>query len=242
MFKTNLKALNSYFAYTYNDFKKVMITAVSVCAGIYILQLAVIIIISQVNSSGSSSNSSVIIAGTVAMLITFMIGVFVNTANGKIQNVFRFPINRPTYALGNLLYVLIVPLAIIAAVSVFFTLESLTYKLLSLIIGNVIYLNSVTISGYLEGIIPTYATIVFALSVIYMLSMYFHRYKLPFVLLLALFLFSIITFPGFRLGFSEAFTFGFKIKSILPFTLYMLGASLVAHLLAFIPLKIMEVK
>ena len=99
-----------------------------------------------------------------------------------------------------------------------------------------------TVINYLEGLLPTYATCVVVLSVIHMLSMYFHRFKLPFTLVLVLFIFAIIFLPGFRLEFAKAFTYGFRIKSMLAFAAYMLGISLTAHLLAFIPLKIMEVK
>lgn len=242
MFKTNLKALNSYFAYAYNDFKRMMIIGSCICAGFYIMQIILAFIIIQINDGGASSNSGMLIAGTSTFLITFMIGFFLITSNGEIRNAFRFPINRPTYALGTLINIFIAPLAIICVASAFYVLETFTYAILSRLFENITFVNTVSIIGYLDGILPTYVTIVFALSVIYMLSMYFHRYKMPFILVLSLFIFVIIIIPDFRVGFMKTFTFGFEIKSILPFTLYMLGMSLVAHILAFFPLKIMEVK
>ena len=242
MFKTNMGALKSFFAYKYNDFKKEMTIGIAICAGLYIAQLAVVIILSQVEGNGGGSNAGMLIIGASVLLITFFIGVFVNTSNSEIKNLFRFPINRPTYAVGSLLYILLLPLAVIAASSAFYLLEFLAYKALSAIIGNVLYINTVTAINYLEGLLPTYATCVFALSVIHMLSMYFHRFKLPFTMALALFIFAVIFLPGFRLWFAKAFTYGFRIKSMLPFAAYMLGVSLAAHVLAFIPLKTMEVK
>ena len=137
MFKTNMNALKSFFAYKYNDFKKEMMIGMAICAGLYIAQLALVIILSQLQDSGGSSNAGMLITSTSILLITFIIGIFVNTSNGEIKNLFRFPVNRPTYAVGSLLYILLLPMAIIAVVSAFCLLEVLTYKLLSLIIGNV---------------------------------------------------------------------------------------------------------
>lgn len=225
----------------YLDLKKTLLIGTIISASAFLVQF-VILLATSLAGSASSSNAGMLVTSYGMYAITFMIGIFADTANGQMKNLFRFPINRPTYAVGMLINLFAAPLAIIAAVSLFQVLESLTYTVLSAFLENLRYLNNLTVASYLEGLLPTYAMTVYALSMVYMLSMYFHRFKLPFTIALVALIVVYIMVGPFRVAFNRAFVYPFTQNTIPAFTLCMLGLSLVFHALAFAPLKTMEVK
>lgn len=223
------------------DLKTILIIGGSIASGIALANLVLIAVLASFSSGVSNSNSGALYSGLVTMLLTIGISIFVSTSNSEICKKFVFPINRSIYAIGNYIYILVASFLLLVIVSALQIIELLAGNLLELVYSNVYFTNVITIENYLVGFWVSFCYVVFFASLIYLLSMCFHRYKIQFTAILVLILFLIFGVSEVREIFASAFSFIFTEGSIGLLSIKLLVLSIVFNIIAYIPLKRMEV-
>lgn len=235
-------SLKGFLLNTSYDIKTLIIIGCSIALGISLANLIIVASLVTFTDGVSSSNSGALYSGLVTMLITLGISIFVSTSNSEICKKFVFPINRSTYAIGNYIYILVASFLLMVAVSAVQIIELLLGNLLEIIYSNVYFANFITIEDYLVGFWVSFCYMVFFASLIYLLSMCFHRYKIQFTTVLVLMLVLVFSFSEVRDIFASGFRFIFSEESIGLLSVKLLILSVVFNTVAYLPFKRMEVK
>lgn len=222
--------------------KTPLIIALSITMGIVLFNYIVYIsmlVFSNINST--HDNEGALSVGFITVIIVLIISTFLATSNKDIGRRFVFPINRKIYAIGNFLASIVVSICFLAGVSMISFLELIVGKLLELISPQFIIINRITLVNYGIGLWLAFCYFVFAMSAAYLVAMYFHRYKLITAVVIGLLIFSMFSLGFVRNIFFELYTFIFLEQSVDMLSMKLGGLTLLCHVLAYIPLKRMEV-
>ncbi len=223
------------------DFKSIFITSTAIIGGTMIFNYIISALILILSDTQSSNNAGMLTSGYGIAIITFSIGMFVKMSNKYIGQKFVFPINRDIFAIGNFLFVIIGSIIFLISIITFSFIENIFGKIMELLFKGFVFFNEINFSIFGIGMWTSFCYMVFGISCIYFVSMYFHRFKLHTSIIMGLVIATIIAFPFIRIAFLHAFKFIFFEQSVLILSIKLWVLTVIYHILAYIPLKRMEV-
>jgi hypothetical protein len=154
---------------------------------------------------------------------------------------FRWPVNRKVVAVGNFISIVLLSVVAVSGISILLMLELIPGVLPKLFFKDIIVVNTLDYGNFLIGYCSSLIYMILGISIAYCLGMFIFRYKLPAILILfaAQFLFLI---PFMNDAFTAVRNFVTHEPSIILFTLKAIPIAIAFNVLAYIPLKRMEVK
>lgn len=234
-----LRAIRSALYSSYLDFR----TTYGVFCGIMTGFLISTFFIHYFSGSGSSqTNSSSLNSGLFTGIITMIIFMIVITSNSELIRKFSFPMDRSTLALSHALLIFTTPLILLLTSCVFYGAEYLLAVAAQTFRPSFVFRFVITKESFLLGFASSFFTMVSVAAVTYCLFMYFFRYKVVSSIVGGLAFLSAIFVEDMGKGILQIVDdIFFRSAPALQF-LRLLGITAVALVLAFIPLKRMEVK
>lgn len=236
----NSKIKNGYKGLLLNffyDMKKTAKIGVIITLSILLSNFLLNIIVMQFDGGDSNSNSGIMMIGFITMLITLFVYVVVSTSKVELYSKFSFPINRRIYAISNFLVLVVGSLALLMIVTILSPVELMLFKLVELFSDQFIYINIMTLGGFIEGFITSWLYLIAISSVSYCVFIYIRKYMIASLLTLAVLATMIISFGW--LG--NIIQFIFLEQNLGLFVAKLLSISVISHLLGYIPLRKMEV-
>jgi hypothetical protein len=235
----NKKVKNAYKGLMLNfyyDMKKIAMIGVIIMLSMMVATI-LLNVITLKSGSDINNNSGIMFSGFIVMMITLFVYVIVSTSKVELYSKFSFPINRRIYAIANFIVLCAGSFALLMIVTIFSPVEFGIYELLSTITDKFIYINNITLDGFINGFITCWLFLLTVSSVSYCIFIYIRKYMIVTLLVLAVVATIVIAFDGLI----DVYRFLFLEKSVLLFAIKTLVISLVSHLLAYIPLKRLEV-
>ncbi len=223
-------------------YKRMTITLFIIIASIPVLAFVFIMACKLFATSFDAYTSAGTLAiGYATVAAVFSTAMFISCSSTRMTEKFRWPINRKVIAVGNFTSIVLASVVAVSGISVLLVLELLPGVLPKLFFNDIVVVNSLNYGNFLIGFWSSLIYMILGMSIAYCLGMYIFRYKLPFILILvaAQFLFFI---PFMRDAFTAIIDFVGKEPSIILFTLKAILYAVVFNVLAYIPLKRMEVK
>ncbi len=224
------------------SYKKMLLSVFIIIASIPILAFVFI----SACELFSTSFDAYTAAGTLSVgfgtiLVVFSIAAFFSCTSLRMAERFRWPINRKVIAAGNFISIVLLSIVSVSVISILLMLELIPGVLPKALFNDIIVVNALTYGNFLIGFISSLLYLILGISIAYCFGMYIFRYKLKaIIILIALqFLFLI---PFMSDAFSAVVNFVAKEPSIILFSLKTIIIAIIFNLLAYIPLRRMEVK
>ncbi|MCK5128766.1 MAG: hypothetical protein KAQ68_02850 [Clostridiales bacterium] len=224
--------LNFYF-----DYKSLISVSAIITLSLVVFDFLVTIIVLQFSNSMSNENSGVLVVGFVTMLIALGIYASLSTSKSEMKAKFAFPINRMTFAVSNLIALILGSLTMLMVITMIAPIEVVLFSIAAKFSDKLIYVNEVTLNTYLIGFISSWVYMIAFGSILHCMFMFIRRYTLVSLIVIAALILSVITFGW--LG--NIVRFLFLEQSLFMLVLKLGVISLVLNVLAFIPTKTMEV-
>lgn len=224
------------------DYKKMFIVIISIMAGVVLISFITTSLQLEYSGSFSMTSSGVLNVGFITTIIAFCIAAFASSTKAEIGICFTFPINRKLYTLVNFIITVAGAFIFLAAISLLGVFELIIFKVLSGLHDNMILVNSITASNFFAGFWASMCYMILFTSISYFLGVCFSKNKVVVAVIFGLFFGLIIINPYFADIVLKGIKFFVAEPSLLIFSIKALLATFVLQLLAYIPLKDMEVK
>lgn len=234
--KTKKNSYKGLLLNFYYDIKKTIIIGIIITLSITLFSLLLNIILIQFNEP-TSSNSGMLVVGFFVMLISLFIYVINSTSKVELFSKFSFPINRLIYAISNFIAIVIGSFLMLMVITIMTPIEVLLTKFISIFTIKLLYLNNITLYGYIVGFLSAWGYMIALGSITYCIFMYIRKYKIFSLLVLALLITLILSFGW--LG--NILQFIFFESNLALLMIKLLSISIVTNILGYIPLKKMEV-
>ncbi|GMQ57815.1 hypothetical protein AN1V17_22100 [Vallitalea sediminicola] len=237
------RSLKGFLLNSFIDFKLTALIGILVTFGITIINH--IILLSSLNSTADTvwqcNTVGVLTYGYISMVITFCIAIFVTTNNTEFGRSFVFPLNRNLYAIGNFLFIVIGSYVLMVLTCALQIVEIIINIISGKLFDNFYTIPLINVKSFLPGFFISLSYMIFIVSFIYFLSMFFHKYKLVTSIVIPLLIATIYFSPDIKIISMDMYSSIFHDPSLGYLLLKLWVLTLIFHIIAYIPLKIREV-
>lgn len=242
---THKRSLKGFLLNSFIDFKKTAFIGTLITIGIFLVNFVFFTLKLTPNDAYdmtySTSSANVLSQGYLTMIITFCIAIFVTTNKNEFGRKFVFPLNRNIYAIGNFFFIIVGSYALMVIICGLEIMEVVISMILSMALKDFYYISTMTIPSFFIGFFISLSYMVFIVSFVYVLSIFFHKYRLVTSIIIPLIIAAIVIYPNIKILVMDMYSYIFKEPSILYLCLKLWVLTALFHLIAYIPLKRMEV-
>lgn len=237
--KSNNVIKNAYKGLFYNmllDLKKTVCFVIIISLSIAAFNIVLALIFMNVNEVSTHDGSGSLFSGVIVILVVLFIHIIKTQETS--QSKFSFPINRLIYAVTNFVFLLVSSFILLAAVTIVAPIEVGIIRLIDVLTDKLVYVNAITLNSFIIGFVASWGYLFAFGSVTYCLFMYIKKYSMYTIPVITLIFTSIFVFGWF--GEIIQFLFLEGHLGVLIFKLSIIG--IIANVIAFVPLKRMEVQ
>lgn len=195
--RNRISSLKGFIKSDLIDSKPLYIIASSILLGYLLSTVAACIISSRLDGS-SSSNSGSLTVGFVTAAICMFISAIMMAVGKPRKAAFIFPIDRKTYAIGNLIMFAINSAMLLLIGLLSFFVEVVLLKTLTSVYDNILYINNITVGSIIEGFFISLLYILFISTLTFLIFTLVSRFKLRSLVCLALIFVLTFVFSSVR--------------------------------------------
>lgn len=225
------------------DFKKVLMIGLTITCCIAAVNLFMLVekFFPSIYETVNVRHSGLVLdIGFITAIITFCITIGITTSKYEFQTKFVFPLTRRIYAVGNFIYVVVGSYLFMVMICALELIETFIYMALDKFSDDFYFINTVTPSSYIIGFFLSMSILIFAVSLVYIVAMFIRSYFLPMIIIIAILFGLFLTSDGFQNMLMDVFN-GLWHMAFIQQLGILWGLTILFHLIAYIPLRDMEV-